>query len=110
MASTMFIYKFLFLAQKIEGQEKVVKVVVEAIDEEKRLVTFKAFEGHLIEQYKAFKATVHIENEGENNLGLWNIEYEKQNDDVSEPFSYLELVYLPVLRAVLKSYMRNFYG
>lgn len=106
----MFIYKFLFLAQKIEGQEKVVKVVVEAIDEEKRLVTFKAFEGHLIEQYKAFKATVHIENEGENNLGLWNIEYEKQNDDVSEPFSYLELVYLPVLRAILKSYMRNFYG
>ncbi|OIT39982.1 mlp-like protein 34 [Nicotiana attenuata] len=71
----------------IEGQEK---VVVEAIDEEKRLVTFSAFEGHLIEQYKAFKATVHIENEGENNLVLWTIEYEKQNDEVSEPFSYLE--------------------
>ncbi|XP_009798271.1 kirola-like [Nicotiana tabacum] len=74
----------------IEGQTKVVKVVVEAIDEEKRLVTFSAFEGHLIEQYKTFKATVHIENEGENNLVLWTIEYEKQNDEVSEPFCYLE--------------------
>ncbi|XP_059306484.1 MLP-like protein 28 [Lycium ferocissimum] len=61
------------------------------IDEEKRLVAFRAFEGHVVEQYKAFKATVHIENEGENNLVLWTIEYEKQNEDVPEPFSYLQL-------------------
>ncbi|XP_060202112.1 kirola-like [Lycium barbarum] len=74
-----------------EGQEEVVKVVVEDIDEEKRLVTFRAFEGHVVEQYKAFKATVHIENEGENNLVLWTIEYEKQNEDVPDPFSYLQL-------------------
>ncbi|KAK4342741.1 hypothetical protein RND71_038557 [Anisodus tanguticus] len=45
----------MFLA--VLGQEKVVKVVVEDIDEERRLVTFKAFEGHLIEEYKALKAT-----------------------------------------------------
>ncbi|KAJ8550925.1 hypothetical protein K7X08_000295 [Anisodus acutangulus] len=75
----------------MEGQEEVVKVVVEDIDEVKRLVTFKAFEGHVIELYNAFKATVHIENDGENNLVLWTVEYEKQNEDVPEPFSYLQL-------------------
>ncbi|XP_060206246.1 kirola-like isoform X1 [Lycium barbarum] len=75
----------------VDGKEEAVKVVVDDINEEKRLVTFKACEGHLTEQYKAFKATVHIENEGENNLVLWTIEYEKQNEDVPEPFYYLQL-------------------
>ncbi|XP_059305357.1 kirola-like [Lycium ferocissimum] len=75
----------------LDGKEEVVKAVVEDIDEEKRLVTFRALEGHVIEQYNAFKATVHIENEGENNLVLWTVEYEKQNEDVPEPLSYLQL-------------------
>ncbi|XP_049407726.1 MLP-like protein 28 [Solanum stenotomum] len=75
----------------IEGDEKVVKVIIDEINKEKRLVTFKAFEGHLIEEYKAFKATIHIENEGDNNLVIWTIEYEKQNEDIPEPFSYLQL-------------------
>uniref|UniRef100_M1AH20 Major latex n=1 Tax=Solanum tuberosum TaxID=4113 RepID=M1AH20_SOLTU len=74
-----------------EGDEKVVKVIIDEINKEKRLVTFKAFEGHLIEEYKAFKATIHIENEGDNNLVIWTIEYEKQNEDIPEPFSYLQL-------------------
>ncbi|PHT38235.1 hypothetical protein CQW23_21808 [Capsicum baccatum] len=52
-----------------EGKEEVVKVVIEDVDEEKRLVTFKAFEGYIIEQYDAFKMTLHIE-KGEKNLGL----------------------------------------
>lgn len=91
-----FFYKYVtfhlfFFSQKIEGQEKVVKVVVDDINKEKRLVTFKAFEGHLIEEYKAFKATLHIENEGDNNLVIWTIEYEKQNEEIQEPFSYLQL-------------------
>uniref|UniRef100_M1BFP6 Major latex n=1 Tax=Solanum tuberosum TaxID=4113 RepID=M1BFP6_SOLTU len=75
----------------LEGQEKVVKVVVDDINKEKRLVTFKAFEGHVIEEYKAFKATLHIENKGDNNLVIWTIEYEKQNEHIPEPFSYLQL-------------------
>ncbi|KAF3631308.1 putative MLP-like protein 34-like isoform X2 [Capsicum annuum] len=75
----------------LEGKEKVVKVVIEDIDEEKRLVTFKAFEGNLIEEYKTFKATVHIESEGENSLVIWTVEYEKQNEDDPEPFCYLQL-------------------
>ncbi|WMV44903.1 hypothetical protein MTR67_038288 [Solanum verrucosum] len=74
-----------------EGDEKVVKVIIDEINKEKRLVTFKAFEGHLIEEYKAFKATIHIENEGDNSLVIWTIEYEKQNEDIPEPFSYLQL-------------------
>lgn len=93
---SFFFYKYVtfhlfFFSQKIEGQEKVVKVVVDDINKEKRLVTFKAFEGHLIEEYKAFKATLHIENEGDNNLVIWTIEYEKQNEEIQEPFSYLQL-------------------
>ncbi|KAK6779714.1 hypothetical protein RDI58_021898 [Solanum bulbocastanum] len=75
----------------IEGDEKVVKVIIDEINKEKRLVTFKAFEGHLIEEYKAFKATIHIENEGDINLVIWTIEYGKQNEDIPEPFSYLQL-------------------
>ncbi|XP_049407728.1 kirola-like [Solanum stenotomum] len=75
----------------VQGQEKVVKVSIEDIDEEKRLVTYKIFEGNLMEQYKAFKVTLHIENEEENNLVIWTIQYEKQNEDVPEPFSYLQM-------------------
>lgn len=80
-----------FFPQKIGGEDKVVKVVVDDVNKEKRLVTFKAFEGHLIEEYKNFKATVHIENEGENSLVIWTIEYEKQNENVPEPLHYLQL-------------------
>ncbi|KAK4342737.1 hypothetical protein RND71_038553 [Anisodus tanguticus] len=79
-----------FFPQKIEGKKEVVKVVVED-KRGNKLVTLSSSEGHVIEQYNAFKATVHIENEGENNLVLWTVEYEKQKEDVPEPFSYLQL-------------------
>ncbi|KAL0288448.1 UNVERIFIED_CONTAM: Kirola [Sesamum calycinum] len=42
-----------------DGKERVAKEIIEAIDEEKKSVTFKVIEGDLMELYKTIKLTVH---------------------------------------------------
>ncbi|CAA3014382.1 kirola-like [Olea europaea subsp. europaea] len=72
-----------------EGKQKVAKEVIEAIDIEKRSVTFKIIEGDLMELYKAFKASFHVETNGDVDLVTWTFEYEKLNDDIEDPLSLL---------------------
>ncbi|XP_047308268.1 kirola-like [Impatiens glandulifera] len=74
-----------------DGKEKVIKQRIEAIDEEKKLVSFKIIEGDLMELYKTCIFTVHVETHGENNLVTWTAEYEKLNEDVEDPTSMLDL-------------------
>ena len=40
------------------------KVAIEAIDEAKKSITFKMIEGDLMEFYKTFIATVHVDTYG----------------------------------------------
>ncbi|KAL7132271.1 hypothetical protein ABFS83_12G061400 [Erythranthe nasuta] len=74
-----------------DGKECVAKDIIEAIDEEKRLVTFDMVEGDLMELYKTFKATVHVDTVGEDNLVTWTFDYEKLNEDVTEPHTLMDL-------------------
>ncbi|KJU81219.1 hypothetical protein N619_00260, partial [Ectopseudomonas oleovorans] len=73
-----------------DGKEKIAKDIIEAIDEEKKSVTFKVVEGDLMELYKTFKAIVHVDTKGENNLVTWTFDYEKMNEDVPDPNTLME--------------------
>lgn len=75
----------------IEGKEQVAKEIIEAIDEEKKLVRFKVIEGDMLDSYKAMAITVHVETKGENHLVTWTFDYEKLHEDVGEPHKLMEL-------------------
>ncbi|KAH0781794.1 hypothetical protein KY290_001392 [Solanum tuberosum] len=73
------------------GKEKVVKEIVEEIDEEKKLIKKKIIEGDLLEDYKSFCITAHVDTKDENNLVTWILEYEKKNANVSDPHTFMKL-------------------
>lgn len=66
--------------------------MIEAIDEKKKSITFKAMEGDPIKLYKAFKVIVEVESNGEDNMLTWSLEYEKQNGGVPDPTAFLEFL------------------
>lgn len=63
--------------------------MVEAIDDEKRLIVLKVLEGELMEEYKNFVITSHVETKGEIDLVSWSLEYEMINEDVGHPLQLL---------------------
>lgn len=66
------------------------KEIIEAIDEEKKSVTFNVIEGDLMEQFKVMKLIVHVDTKGEDNLVTWTLEYQKLNKDVADPHSLMD--------------------
>ncbi|MCE0481354.1 hypothetical protein HAX54_039036 [Datura stramonium] len=75
-----------------DGKKKVAKEIVEEIDEEKKLIKKKIIEGDLLEDYKSFYITTHVETKGEDNLITWILEYEKKNANVPDPHTFMGLV------------------
>ena len=68
-----------------------VKTVIEAIDEEKKTITFNAIEGDVLVPYKSFRATLQVDTSGDDeHLVKWTFDYEKQSEDIGEPISYLK--------------------
>lgn len=63
--------------------------MIQSIEEEKKLIQFKMLEGDLMELYKSFVATFHVENEGEIDLVTLTMEYEMVKEDVEHPISLL---------------------
>ncbi|KAG8382751.1 hypothetical protein BUALT_Bualt05G0109900 [Buddleja alternifolia] len=74
-----------------EGKEKYIKTVIEAIDEEKKLVKFKAAEGDVLQIYKEYTTTIHVDINGDDHLVTWTIAYEKLREDSPDPISLLNL-------------------
>lgn len=72
-----------------DGKKRVAKQVVEAIDEEKKSITFKMLEGDLMELYKNFIIKIHIETKGDIDLVTWTLDYEMPNEDVPHPITLL---------------------
>lgn len=68
------------------------KELVEAIDEETKMVRFRVIEGDLVNLYKNFVNSVHVDTKGANHLVTWTIEYEKLNQNVPEPYAELEFL------------------
>ncbi|XP_057781599.1 kirola-like [Salvia miltiorrhiza] len=73
----------------LAGEEKISKQVIQSIDEEKKLIQFKVLEGDLMELYKDFVITIHVETHGGIDLVTTTFEYEMLNEEVEHPISYL---------------------
>lgn len=73
----------------VDGKQKVGKDILEAIDKEKRSLTFNMIEGDLLELYKVFKIDFHVETHHGIDLVTWTLDYEKLKDDVEEPLTFL---------------------
>ncbi|EPS58827.1 hypothetical protein M569_15986 [Genlisea aurea] len=76
-----------------DGKEKVAKEVIESVDDEKKLISFRIIEGDVLEEYKDFLLTFHVESRDGKDLVTWTFDYETLNDDVGPPFSLAELVF-----------------
>ena len=71
-----------------DGKEFKAKEVIEAIDEEKKLIVLRVLEGDLLEQYKDFVVSAHVEKKGEDiELVTWTLDYEMLHEDVGHPLS-----------------------
>ncbi|CAA2994171.1 kirola-like [Olea europaea subsp. europaea] len=72
-----------------DGKVRKAKVLIETIEEENKLIKFKTLEGDLMEEYKDFIVTMHVETKGNIDMVTWTLEYEMLNEDVSHPVSFL---------------------
>ncbi|KAH0649957.1 hypothetical protein KY284_029869 [Solanum tuberosum] len=75
-----------------DGKEKISKQIIEAIDEEKKIITFKEFEGDIVNEYENWKASLHVDEEGEKDLVSWTMEYERPNENVPELTNLLQFL------------------
>ncbi|MED6107762.1 hypothetical protein PIB30_017254 [Stylosanthes scabra] len=77
----------------IDGKVITCKEKIEAIDEEKKSLSYKLFDGDVGLNYKVFKVNVQVtETNNECSLVKWSIEYEKINEDAKTPYAYLEFL------------------
>ncbi|WMV22910.1 hypothetical protein MTR67_016295 [Solanum verrucosum] len=70
------------------GQKKFIKQVIEAIDPDRKSITWKVIEGDVLELYNSFTVILSCEHE----WTTWTIEYEKKTEDISEPLIQLGLL------------------
>ncbi|XVF85393.1 hypothetical protein PTKIN_Ptkin17bG0114400 [Pterospermum kingtungense] len=77
-----------------DGEAKVAKEVVEAIDPEKNAVTLRVIEGDLMKEYKSFAAHIQAspnpKGEG-SSIVHWTLEYERLHDAIAHPETLLQL-------------------
>ena len=64
------------------------------IDDASKSVTFNIIEGDMMKEFKSFKTTMQAvpKGDGEGCIANWCIEYEKLNENVPAPISYLDTV------------------
>ncbi|KAM7463441.1 hypothetical protein LguiA_031562 [Lonicera macranthoides] len=73
-----------------DGKARVAKQVIQAIDAEKKSITYKQFEGDLMELYKSFLISIHVDTNGEDNLVTWTLDYEKLNENIPYPTTLMD--------------------
>ncbi|KAK4415467.1 MLP-like protein 43 [Sesamum alatum] len=74
------------------GKKKTAKQVIEAIDDEKKITVRRMLEGDLMEEYKEFVISLHVETKGDIDLVTYTLEYEMPNEDVGHPISFLSFL------------------
>ncbi|XVE92010.1 hypothetical protein REPUB_Repub01dG0060300 [Reevesia pubescens] len=76
-----------------DGVAKTAKEVVEAIDPEKNLITFRVIEGDLMKEYKSFVITIQASpKSGGGSIVHWTMEYEKLHGGIAHPETLLQFV------------------
>lgn len=75
---------------KPDGKQKISKQIFEVIDEEKKIITVREYEGDIAKEYENWKVSLHVDGEGEKDLVTWTMEYERPNNNVPELTSLLQ--------------------
>ncbi|EPS58825.1 hypothetical protein M569_15989 [Genlisea aurea] len=72
-----------------EGKESVAKEVIERVDDENRVLSFRIVEGEVLDQYEEFLTTFRVEpsRDGKKDYVTWTFEYETRGGDVEPPFA-----------------------
>ncbi|XP_049392881.1 MLP-like protein 43 [Solanum stenotomum] len=84
-----------------DGRVKVTKQLIEAVDNEKKTITWKVLEGDTLELYNSFAITASFED----NWATWTLVYEKKTEDTPEPITLLSLM-IDITRD-LESHLHN---
>ncbi|GMI82417.1 MLP-like protein 43, major latex protein like 43 [Hibiscus trionum] len=76
-----------------DGKAKKSKEVIESIDHDKKLITFKVLEGDIMEEYKSFLFTLQVspKSGGSGSVVYWTMEYEKRHEAIDPPQTLLQL-------------------
>ncbi|KAG2313061.1 hypothetical protein Bca4012_027641 [Brassica carinata] len=77
-----------------DGEPKVAKDIIEAVDREKNLFKMRVIEGDLMKEYKNFVLTIQAtpKHEGSGSIVHWHIEYEKISEEVAHPETLVQLL------------------
>lgn len=81
----------LFCFESAEGEVEVFKEKVE-VDDEKKLVTLTALDGHCLNLYKSYKVIFQVTPKSEGGSVKITLDYEKLNENIPPPNKYLDLV------------------
>ncbi|KAL2485003.1 MLP-like protein [Abeliophyllum distichum] len=76
----------------VMGVPVIAKDRIDAIDEEKKSITFELIGGEVTKYFKNFKATLEATAKADKNIVKWSLEYEKASEDVPTPYSHLEFL------------------
>ncbi|RDX65988.1 MLP-like protein 31, partial [Mucuna pruriens] len=75
------------------GKVETFKESIEAIDEQKKSISFKVFDGEVSKDYKMFKIHFQVIDKEEGGaVTVWTIEYEKMNEDIKPPYHFLDFI------------------
>ncbi|CAH2066646.1 unnamed protein product [Thlaspi arvense] len=74
------------------GEAKVAKERIEAVEPEKNLIKFRVIEGDLMKEYKSFVITIQVtpKHGGTGSIVHWHLEYEKISEEVAHPETLLQ--------------------
>ncbi|XP_061366033.1 MLP-like protein 43 [Gastrolobium bilobum] len=76
----------------IDGKVVTCKENIEAIDERSMIITYNLFEGDISQKFKIFKLIFQaIDKDDGSAFVKWTFEYEKINENVEPPYSYMDL-------------------
>lgn len=78
------LYIHIVLIKSADGKARVKKELIEAVDEENNLISFKVIDGDILEHYKSFKFTIQCIPKEEGGVVRWTLEYEKQHAKIPE--------------------------
>ncbi|KMT15739.1 hypothetical protein BVRB_3g057170 [Beta vulgaris subsp. vulgaris] len=80
----------IFWNYTLDGKKCVAKELVEAVDEEKKMVRFKIIEGDLLKEFKSFTLVVQVIPK-DNITGVrWTAEFEKVHDEGHYPTKLID--------------------
>ncbi|CAO2823213.1 unnamed protein product [Amaranthus hypochondriacus] len=74
----------------LDGKKCVAKEIVEAIDEENKMVRFKIIEGDLLQEFKSLTVSLHVIPKPEFTAVKWCAEFEKISDDGPYPTKLMD--------------------